>query len=130
MRTAFTPFAFLIRGMIFPGICFSVTIKSRGSSESSKSSTIAWRMLILFFAMMVATSATIPGMLGSVGMISMTPQFMVGAISFKWQVGVSFEKIFVSSGVVLMVSMVAVIARRSMLRARAIFESESSMSPQ
>ena len=83
MRTALTPFALRMSASRFPGICSSVMMKSRGSSVNSKSSTMACRILILLFAMMVATAARIPGMLGSWGMISITPQFMCGATSLR-----------------------------------------------
>lgn len=113
MSTAFTPLAFLIVVRSVPGICFSVMMKTLGSSVNSKSSTMACLMLMLLVAMMVATSARIPGMLGSTGMISMTPQCMWGATSLRWQVGVRFENILRRLGSFLMTSLVAVTARLS-----------------
>lgn len=122
--------AALIVASNVPGICLSVIMKSRGSTANSKSSTMACLMLILLVAIMVATSARIPGMLGSEGIISMTPHFMCGATSLRWQVGIRLENILWSSGSLIMTSLVAVTARRSTWNARAIFESESSMGPQ
>ena len=129
MSTAFTPLAFLIVVRSVPGICFSVMMKTFGSSVNSKSSTMACLMLMLLDAMIVATSARIPGMLGSTGMISITPHFMWGATSFRWQVGVRFENILRSSGSFVITSLVAVTALLSTWNALAIFESASSIWP-
>jgi len=130
MSTAFTPLASRIAESNDPGICFSVMMNNRGSSVSSKSSTIACLMLMLLVAMMVATSASIPGMLGSAGMISMMPHFMAGATSLRRHVGARLEKILRSFGSFMITSLVAVTARRSTWNARAIFESASSIEPQ
>lgn len=116
--------------MSIPGILFSVTMKSLGSSESSKSSTIACLMLILLSAIIDATSATIPGMLGSFGIISITPQFISDATSFRWHVGVRFENTFFRSSVFIIVSIVLLIILLSISNALAIFESDISMSLQ
>ena len=130
MSIALTPFAFRILGISDSGICFSVIMKSRGSSENSKSSTIACLMLMLCCAIMVATSASIPGVLGSFGMISITPQCICDATSLRWPVGSRFENILLRSDSFVMVCIVEVITRLSTEKARAILDAESSMSPQ
>lgn len=74
---------FRIFGIIFGGMCVSVTTKRCGSSVISMSSTIACLMLMFSLAMMVAICASIPGWLAFFGMISRTSHSISGAMFFR-----------------------------------------------